>query len=327
MELAKASGVINMITDRLTVPFIIERMSKGFASPVTSASGSSTFSIDNSALVSTTELPVLLGNPDELKYLSDLWDCRENPYQYGTRGGGHLIIDKTNVNILGGATPAGIAECLPPQSISNGFASRIVFVYSETRAKDIEWPDVPPPDQDLVEDLRWIAGNVKGEFKFEPQARSVFESIYRASKPVPDDEEFTAHFKGRKWVHVAKLAIVHSAARDDSRIISYTDLTRSIQEVEQCEASLGFVFGRVGTFDLVTAADKVLVYLDKKGYASRGELVKALWRYFPKGGEDLTRILATFIDAGLIIEFVKASKTLYKLTVSLNAPAGTTTNP
>jgi hypothetical protein len=314
LEVAKASGVVNLMTDRLTVPFIIERISKGFSSPVQNPGGGGTFVMDNSVLIATTELPVLLDNVKELKYLSDLWDSRETGYQYGTRGGGHLIIDKPNTHILGGVTPAGIAECLPQQSISSGFTSRIIFVYNEMRAKDIEWPTTPPPAQEIIEDLRHIAANVRGEFVFADEAKSLFEETYRASRADPDDEEFMSGFKSRMWVHIAKMSMIISAARTDDRIISKDDLMRAKKEVENVLKTMPTVFGRVGVGDLITAAQKVLSYIEKRGYASRGEITKALWRYFPHGArEDLTTILATFLDAGILIEVSQGGKIIYKV--------------
>ena len=272
MEIAEEAGTINTLSDRLTVPYIIERVSKGFTGPVQTGSGTGTVALDYAVLIFTTELPVLLGNPHELKYLSDLWDSSERVFEYGTRGGGLLLIPKRSFNILAGVTPSGLRDCIPPASISGGFTSRIVFVYSEKRERDIEWPVPPPLANDLIDDLRAISTRIKGEFTFAKEARLPFEELYRSSKPGDTEEEFVAHFKTRRWTHAVKFAMVLSASRSDDMVISKKDIDDARDEIDCIESTLPKVFGGVGESDLVELGDRVLRYLDKRGYVTKREL-------------------------------------------------------
>lgn len=311
-EVAKASGVINILSDRLTVPYIIERVSQGFAGPIQTGLGTGTIALDHSVFIFATELPVLLGNPTELKYLSDLWDSRETEYQYGTRGGGFLKIPVVNFNILSGVTPSGLRESIPPPAISGGFTRRIAFIFATGRAKDIHWPQQPPPMDDLVDDLRYISTNLRGEFSFEPMAKSLFESVYDSSKPGNTEDEFIAHFRTTRWVHAVKLAMVLSASRSDSMLISKVDMERATAEIDQVEEDLPKVFSRIGEGTIVDLSERILALLDKRGYATKSEIGHALWRYVVRDSEDLTKAILAFVEYGEILEVPLGNKIIYK---------------
>ncbi len=324
-EIVKACGIINTLTDRLTVPYIIERVSKGFSSPVPTtpgvqipgsppAPGTGMLGIDHAVMILTSELPVLLGDPTELKYWSDLWDSRETQYEYGTRGGGQLLIPKTSFNILAGVTPSGIGESIPPASISGGFTRRIVFIYSHGRHKNIPWPKPPPPTDDLIEDLRHIATHIRGAFEFaDESARHAFEKVYLDSKPGDVEEEFISHFKSTKWVHATKFAMALSASRDDSMKITEKNMEKAIEEMDLVEKSLLRVFRCSGASDQANLMELFLGVLYKRGYASRTELSHVLWRHF-SGHEDLARIIQLAGDTGYICEVSQGSKQLLRLT-------------
>ncbi len=314
IEVAKASGVVNILSDRLTVPYIIERVSKGFATPIQTSQGSGLLGLDYSVLIFSTEVPVLLGDPEELKYWSDLWDSRESPYEYGTRGGGLLVIPKTNFNLLCGGTPSNIGMAIPPANVSGGFTRRIVFVYSPARHQDLPWPHMMPPVDDLVEDLQYIATHIRGEFTFEEKAKPLFESVYMDSKPKDVEEEFIAHFRSTKWVHAVKLSMALSASRGDDRVITLLDLQTAVDEVQHVEDDLPKVFSRfAGSNDQALLGQLILEYIDQKGYASKQEIGKVLWRHI-RSIDDLNRLITAMCEFGIIIEVNRGHNFMYKRT-------------
>ena len=311
INVIRPSGTINMLSDRLTVPYILERLAKGFSSATITQSGGTSIGFDSSVLLVATELPVLLRDPDGLKDLSDLWDSREHPFDYGTRGKGLFTIDKPCVNLLGGVTPGGMVRALPEETISSGFTRRINFIYAPHRGKDVPWPpDIIPPD-DLLDDLRYISSHLQGEFKFSPEARMKFEQVYYASTPGDIEDEVVSSYKSTKWVHAAKLAMALSAARCDDLVISLEDITQASVEIDQIEEDILRVFRRVGESDLTVVGDKILTLIEARGYASRSEITKAMWRHATS--EDITRIMTTLIDAGIVIEKQTGNKILYQV--------------
>lgn len=289
--------------------FVLEKLSKGFAS-TSSNSGRVKLSTDSCALIVSSELSVFItASQFSIQALSDLWDSKEGIYGYGTRGKGEYNITNPYVCLLGGSAQEWLVKSIPADAVGGGFTRRVNFVFATKKDKKIAWPVVGQGNKDdLVEDLRSIA-QLRGEFVFDQRARPIFEKYYNESEPDDYDDEATANYKTSKWASATKLAMVLCAARGDSMKISVRDFQQAIDKTEEVANDLKLVFRAVGESDLTLVADKVLKFLEVKGYASRHEMMKALWRHVTS--EDLDKVLATFLEAGLIGERVQGSKALY----------------
>ena len=198
---------------------------------------------------------------------------------------------------------------MPADAVGGGFSRRVNFVFASKKDKKIAWP-VPGQRNriDLVEDLR-ILSQLRGEFVFDPRARPLFEKYYNESEPDEYDDEATAVYKTSRWANASKLAIILCAARGDTMQISEADFQQAIDKTDEVANDLKMVFRAVGESDLTVVADKILRFLESKGYASRGEMMKALWRHVTS--EDLDKVLATFHEAGLIGDKNIGGKTVY----------------
>lgn len=295
--------------------YIIATMASGFAHPTATQNpitGGVTIGtqVDHSALLVATELSVMIREPNNIQDMSDLWDSKDQ-FDYGTRGKGLVSIDRPCVSLLGGSSPAWLNRAIPPDAVGGGFTRRVLFPYVPARAKDVPWPDPVPPDKELVEDLRYINHAVHGEMVFENAAKPLFESYYIASKMDAVEDEAIGAFKVSKWVHAAKLAMVLSASYGDQRVITTRIMKEAIDAVEGILADIPHVFKRVGETDLIDAGQRVIEYIEAKGYATRQEIMHALWRYIGPS-ENLTKILSTFIDAQMIMEVNSGGAIAYK---------------
>jgi hypothetical protein len=314
VNLLKEAGTGNVVGDRVTIEYVLEKLSKGFPAVVQSNNGVS-FGTDSSCLLAAPELQVFASaSQHTLPILTDLWDCREHPFDYGTKTQGKFIIHKPTVNLLGGSTPSWLVESIPTSAVAGGFTRRVNFVYANDSAFRIPWPSSNGSKcfDDLVEDLRTIS-QIQGEITIEPSARQDFETIYRASRANEFDNEATAAYKVSKWVHCIKLACVLSAARDDGRVITQTDLARAAQAVEEVQDTVDLVFRAVGESDMAIASDRILRYLEVKGFAARNEILRANWRHVSHS--DLDVILTTLMQAGLVKETTTGHKILYEAVV------------
>jgi hypothetical protein len=83
----------------------------------------------------------------------------------------------------------------------------------------------------------------------------------------------------------------------------------AIAKIEEVAQDLKMVFRAVGESDMVSASDRVIRFLETRGFCSRSEILSHNWRNFTSNELDV--ILATFREAGMIYERVLGSKTLY----------------
>ena len=112
-----------------------------------------------------------------------------------------------------------------------------------------------------------------------------------------DDSEAVANFRARIKAHVIKLAMVLSATRGDSMLITDFDMLNAIAEVNKITLSLEKLFRGAGdSFDAVTTS-RIQAFIEKVGQTTRQEIMRALHRHVGSF-ETLDRILSVLIAIG-----------------------------
>lgn len=291
----------------------MERLSKGWPHFGSASVGSINVGVDHSCLILSRELSVFVtASQFTLPILTDLWDANEGAYIYGTRGKGEFKIESPCVCLLGGSTQEWLISSIPPSAIGGGFTRRVNFVVAYDREKLIPWPALPNHSNvrdNLVRDLQEIA-KLSGEFRFSPDVIPLFEVVYADSSPKLYDDMATTSYKTSKWAQVSKLAMCISASRGDDLIITKADFQRALDSVEAVAKNVPRVFRGVGESELVVATNKVLEFIEMKGFASKDEILKAHWRDVTS--DDLERILATLKEAYIIVEYQQGRKVMWK---------------
>jgi hypothetical protein len=319
IALVKEAGVANILSDRITMEYALEKLSKGFPKTIsTQIPGSplQTIKIGTEAtcLMVSTELSVFItASQFSITCLSDLWDCKEGVYQYGTRGKGEFPLNSPYVTLIGASAQDWLVKSVPADAVGGGFTRRVNFVFASKKDKKVAWPSKNGNlgISSLVEDLRSIS-QLKGEFTFSADARSLFESYYYSCEPNDFDDEATVVYKTSKWANASKLAMCISASRGDSLEINAADFQEAIDRTEEVTGDLKIVFRSVGESPLVSATARVLTFIETKGYASRAEILSINWKHI--SDMDLDRIIATLREAGIIEERYVGKRTLYYVT-------------
>jgi hypothetical protein len=311
IALLKEAGTSNILSDRITMEYVLEKLSKGFPR-IHSNTATQTLKLgtEATALIVSTELSVFItASQFSITALSDLWDSKEGIYQYGTRGKGEFNLNSPCVNLLGGSAQDWLVKSVPADAVGGGFTRRVNFVLATKKDKKVPWPKANPFGiQDIVEDLREIS-LLRGEFNFTPGARRLFERYYNSCEPNEFDDEASANYKTSKWANACKLAMIVSAARTDTKEINELDFQMATDKVDSVNEDLKMVFRSVGESDLASASDRVLRYIEIKGYASRHDILAVNWRHVTSS--DLDVIIATFRESGLLHERVVSNKVLY----------------
>jgi len=291
---------------------VLEKLSKGFPI-VSSASLTQGIKIgtDASVLLVSSELSVFItASQFTITALTDLWDSKEGVYGYGTRGKGEFNINNPCVSLLGGSAQEWLVKSVPSDAVGGGFTRRVNFVLATKKERKIPWPAMNHHrlKDELIEDLSNI-GQLRGEYRFAPSAKAVFEAVYDKSEANEFDDEATAGYKISQWANALKLAMCISASRGDDMIISRSDMESAVIHTNKVSEDIPIVFRSVGEGELTSASDKVLRFIESKGYASREEILKYNWRHMTS--QDLDRIIVTLREGDILRERNIGNKTMY----------------
>jgi hypothetical protein len=323
ISILKEANTANILSDRLTMAYVLERLSKGFSQPQVLPAGGMGFGVDHSAIIFSPELAVFVGASGELPTLGDLWDCREGEFDYGTRHKGSFKIKSPCISILAGTSPAWLAKTVPGDSASGGFCRRANFVWAKDKARTIAFPmarNGTDPKPALINDLRHIS-TLRGEMKLAPDAHDLFKDLYENNNPGDFIDENTASYVTTRWAQTTKLAMVMSASRSDDMFINAEDWQKAADATEKIQDEIRTVFRGIGESDMVSSTDRVLYFIEnaKTGYVSRTEILAYNWQHCQS--YELDQILLTLKSGGLVQEVSQGRDVLYCVTPGKTAYA------
>lgn len=194
--------------------------------------------------------------------LGRFWDWHDEhiPYRYVLRNSKPLVVYQPTVSILSGNTPSNFAKCFPPDSIGQGFMSRLILVRGEASGKKFD--DPPPPDQRLKDEvlarLLDIKQRVIGPMTLTEEAKHMRGMIYR-TWPELEDTRFK-HYSTRRYMHLMKLTIIMAASRA-SLLVEAEDVLRANTLLTYTESLMPKAMGEVGASKASKAADKIMQVL------------------------------------------------------------------
>lgn len=184
--------------------------------------------------------------------LTDIWDG--GIYSQRRRGGGLKIkIENPQLNIFAASTPSNFVEFMPERAWDQGFASRMIMIYSGERPfTDIfaeqEIPEGKRELRDLLINDLHVMDGLYGKMVFSPEAVAAFrEWREHGEKPVPDHPKLVDYCT-RRTAHLIKLCMVSSVSSGDNKVISAEDFDRAKHWLLGAELTMPDVFraGRGG---------------------------------------------------------------------------------
>jgi hypothetical protein len=322
----------NYLSDRITAPKIIEKLAAGFqtqhVNPGANGSlGTVSVTTESTAVLMATELSTFLGSSDWMtSFLCDTWD--RNEFEYDTKNKGTSHIKDMCVSLVGACVPDFIRKINGRQNateaINGGFTARTMFIFANEKSKKLAWPV-------SLEDVKRVAGNgnktgletiaelrfdleqiahVHGEFSFTSEAYHRWIDYYAKIQAEDHDSEVVRYFKSRQDVHVLKVSMCLSAATSNNLVIDLWCLNTAIHLVNGVMKTLDITFRGVGESSLSEATAKIQTYLERKGLASRKELIRDNHRHATV--EDIDRIVNTLITCGFVTSYFQNSTTYYK---------------
>ena len=262
----------------------------------------STHTLNRHALyVAEGELTTFIGmKMDEfINFLGDMWDkSGASEFKYSLKRE-TIRIGLPCLNILGGATPMHITTYLPPQSIGQGFTSRVIFIY-EDEYNPVPWPEplnatVLKGFKDL---MRYIFEVMEGEFHIGQGVKEKVIRLYDYKIEI-DDARFI-HYAQRRQSHMLKVAMALAALR--------TSMTVEVEDIEDAHAMLVLAevrmaesLGEYGMNPIALAHARIKDILRNSSEPlSITRLQMGCGSDIPK--QDFGKALFTLIDTNVILE-------------------------
>lgn len=232
---------------------------------------------------------VNLQDRDMVNLLIELWDGKKK-YDKITKMSGNDAIEAPWINLQGCTTPHWIADNMPQATIGGGLSSRCVFLYADQKEKFVAYVDEVIEADDgalreaLIHDLEHISMNLCGSFIINEKARqwgrSWYESFWKSAAERMDDQMLEG-YAARKQTHMHKLAMVISASRDDSLVITDIDLQLANAMLEDLEVDMPKVFSRIGRTEQSLQAERFIDVVTRKGRVYYDEAYRTIHSHFP----------------------------------------------
>jgi hypothetical protein len=239
------------------------------------------------------------GNLEFLSLLGSLWDWDDpnQPFTQRLKTSRSVSIYQPTLSILGGNTHAGFAEAFPPQSLGQGFLSRLLLVYGEVSGKKIAFPKKPSDSirDELTAALIEIQQTVQGPATFTKQAMNMLETIYRTFLGL-DDARFK-HYSTRRHTHLLKLCML-TAASNMRTEIQAPDVLFANTLLSFTEHKMPLAMGEFGKSKNADVAARLLAVMAEAGKPMD---VNELWKQVQTDLEridDLNKIMAGLVQGG-----------------------------
>ena len=232
--------------------------------------------------------------------LTDLYDSED--FEYLTRARGKELVKNPCLSILGGSTTQWIKEAIPEIAIGGGFTSRILFIYKDKREKLVPWPFITEDNKkmadDIVHDLNQIA-KLRGQFALDAEALDMFKSEYVSfyHGKLMDDEQLSGYANRRHSI-LLKIAIVVSASKSDSKLITADDMRVAMSLMRKAEDSMPIVFRAILSNQTGDIFDQIVRFMMSNRIVMRSELISQFRHKMTS--QELDIMIRTLEEEGVI---------------------------
>lgn len=236
MNLLLSSLTIKKFPDAGSIQFLAEKLGESMQSYM--HNGNSVMHSSITAIAA--ELTSLISDKDMHTWLLHWFDCPQT-WKYGVVHRETSDIVNIWLNILGAATPKGLAEA-DIYASESGMSSRFVLVASGPAPKRIALPMI---DHDILEllisDIEQI-NILKGRFKMTTNAFKAYETYYINR---PDEAPMGTRFEyywGRRETHLLKLCMIVATMHDNELLITEDYFKKALILLREVESSMALAF-------------------------------------------------------------------------------------
>lgn len=238
------------------------------------------------------------GNVEFISLLGNLWDFN-GIFDNRIKSGKSVSISDPTISILGGNTPVNFTRAFPPDTLGQGFFSRLLLIYGESSKIRITWPKEPQDSEtnEIVTRLQQIKLTVTGQASRTDTADRLLDKIYQSWVGV-EDIRF-ASYNGRRFTHLLKLCLITSAA-SHSRVVREEDVIYANTILTHTEYLMPKALGEFGKSRNSDTAHKIVQLLEN---SDRPLSITEIWQEIPSDVDrlnDLIEIVRNLANADKI---------------------------
>lgn len=270
---------VPLSADRITLAALVQDLSSATDSIIEhDRAGTRTHS---SLTIFSPEFAVFCGreNLELMMALADWFDCSDK-WENKTKTMGSEEVIGVFVNLIGATTPSLVQRHFQEMLVGGGLASRVIFVCEQSRRFTSPTPFFVLSEEgtklkkDLIHDLAVIR-NLTGPFRMTENYIKTYGEWYTNMPEIcPFDEQHFGSYWSRRSVHVRKLSMIISAARDNELVVHKSDLKAAIQLIEDAEAKMPDVFAGVGSAQDSEIIYKIAEFIKRSGTTNFGAVMR-----------------------------------------------------
>ena len=229
-----------------------------------------------------------------------------------------IIVERPNLCMLAGTTPSFLGGFLGDEAWDQGFCSRTIFIFSDKVKEKTIFHDKAEQQMytdgfiALTRDLKVIS-KLYGEAIWTKEAANAVQAWNDAGlKPVPQHGRLQ-NYNSRRLVHVLKLAIIASMARDSVLTVTREDYEQALEWLLEAEDLMPHIFSKLAVTPEARAMQDAMykVNLLYKGNGKspvpEHELVRALIQSKVRGTEVMK--VADLMVKARMLDIVKDNST------------------
>lgn len=315
--LREADPACRIISEKVTP----EALAKTLSKPTEHEKAGGGLKIDTSAegLLVAPELTVFLGreqyNEGLILFLTRLYDSADIQ-EVETISRGKEKLRNVCVSMLGATTPGEIHNAIGKSAKGSGFMSRLNIIQRDSSPRMVPFavkPDATVKEM-LINRLRRIVIECKGEFKYTPVGRSWYIDYYKRHSQYKNVHAKKADANiERQPDQLMKLAMCLCACEREDMMIDEDTLQRSFNLLSMAAKNVGETLKMIDSSERGKLAQKVLLEMREcGGLLARSVLIKRLYRHGITGKE-LDILMDTLIEGDLVRQFMVGKTRHYRL--------------
>lgn len=241
---------------------------------------------------------------DVVKFLQDTYDCQD--FRHRTKTQGEDCIQNCCVNVFAGATPEFIRNSFSSSLLSEGMASRIMFLFESGPRCHIY--DIPDKDEEQLKGMELVLARIKtlnsfyGRVNLSPDckafAKNFFEKIHPTSRG--NDNPKLKDYYARKRLHMDKIAMILHFMDNDSMTMELETMQRALLVLADVESRMHLALVYENQNPLYNVSQRIVEFLRDTGEKTEVELLANFMHDLPRWKTDLVEILNNLKSIGQI---------------------------
>jgi len=230
-------------------------------------------------------------NTDDLiNFLLQAYDCGDE-YTYDTKTAGKHRLRKLCLNFFGGTTPSFMQSTFDDKLLTEGYASRTIYVYESCNRKaTLKIPDLTEEQITFKKDLLLHVKKLTtlyGRITITKEAEDYLEDWWIKSQTNrPNTSTKLEAYYARKNIHVLKMAISMHFSESLDMTMNVEPFDKALKFLSLIERKMHYALSFDKKNPLYTPSNNILHFIQRQGKRTKKEILTEFWGNLPPPVED-----------------------------------------